>query len=61
MGVREGKRHDRENYMRVVVSFYSTYYNGSDIKKDEMVVTYRAYGGDEECVQNFSGATCREE
>jgi len=47
--------------MRVVVSFYSTYYNGSDIKKDEMVVTYRAYGGDEECVQNFSGATCREE
>jgi hypothetical protein len=61
-GVREGKRHDRGNYiMRIVVSFYTICYNGSDIKNGEMVVTYRAYGGDEKCVQNFSGATYREE
>jgi len=55
MGVRDGKRHDRENYRMRVVSFYTTYYNGSDIKNDEMVVTYRAYGGDEKYAQNFSG------
>ena len=33
----------------------------SDIKKDEMVVIYTTYGVDEKCVQNFSGATYREE
>jgi hypothetical protein len=62
IGVREGKWHDGENYvMRGVVSISTTYYDCSDIKKDEVVVTCWAYGGDVKCVQNFSGATYREE
>ena len=46
--------------MRGVVSFYTSYYDGRDIKSNETVKTYRAYGGDEKCVQNFSGPTYRE-
>jgi hypothetical protein len=53
IGVRERNWHDGEKY--------TTYYDYIDIRNDGVVVTYRAYGGDVKCVQNFSGVTYREE
>ena len=34
------------------------YYSGDQIEKNEMDGAFRAYGGEERCIQGFGGETC---
>jgi hypothetical protein len=45
--------HDKELY----ALFLTKYYSGHQIKKNNMGKAYSTYGGEDRCIQGFSGDT----